>query len=209
MNFEELLKKYLGEDKVAQFLADMTTNKLYLTKEENINKRYSKLKSDLTAKEAEHQQALDLIEQLKASGSQEMQTKIADYEATITKLKNQNKELAKENALKVALLSNKAKADDIDYLLFKLSKDENAVKVNENGEITNVKEIIESMKTSYPSHFDGSVKKKVEVQKLPGDDDDKDTITKEQFDKMGYQEKNKLFKENKDLYDKLSGKGDE
>lgn len=204
---KKLLKQYLGEDeKVTQFMNDMKSNKIYLSREENIDTRYSKLQNDLNTKTSEHQKALDLIEELKATneGNETLQGQIAQYKAKIQELEAKNKEIARDNAIKIALLSNKAKAEDIDYLMYKLSKDEETLKFDENGELTNMAELIDSMKVNYSNHFEVGAKKKVDVQKLPKDDGNDETVTKEQFDKMGYQEKNKLFHENKELFDKLS-----
>lgn len=203
---KELLKTYLLEDdKVSQFMNDMKAKKIFTASEENLDKRYSKLKSEMESKTQEHQEALNLIEQLKQTnaGNEALQTKITEYETTISSLKAKNQELARENSLKVALLSSKAKSDDIDYLMFKLSQDENALKVNENGEVTNVEEAINSLKTNYPSHFEVGAKKKVDVHKLDQDTEKKDTISKEQFDKMGYNQKVELYNTNKELYDQL------
>ena len=41
---KNLLKKYLNDDaKVDEFLNDMKSNKIYLSNEENIDRRYSKI----------------------------------------------------------------------------------------------------------------------------------------------------------------------
>lgn len=203
---KKLLKQYLGDDeKVTQFMNDMKSNKIYLSREENIDTRYSKLQNDLNTKTSEHQQALELIEQLKSTneGNETLQGQIAQYQTKIKELETKNKEIARDNAIKIALLSNKAKAEDIDYLMYKLSKDEEALKFDDNGELTNVNELIDNMKVNYSSHFEVGAKKKVDVQPLPKGDENKETVTKEQFEKMGYQEKNKLFHENRELYDKF------
>lgn len=209
--FKDLLKKYINDEtQIDAFLNDMKSNKIYLSAEENIDKRYGKLKNDYTAKETELANALAQVEQFKHANADvtAVQNQLAQLQADNAKLQADNKQLKQENALKVTLLSGKAKADDIDYLLFKLSKDENAVKYNDDGEITNEKEILDSLKKTYPSHFEGGASKVVDVKNLPDDDNENPTITKERFDKMGYAEKNKLFNENKELYDKLN-KGEE
>ena len=141
---EKLLKEYLADDsKVSEFLEKMKESKIFLSKEENIDTRYTKMKGEYEAEKAEYAKALKLIETLKAQtqGQDALQTQITNYEQEISDLKANNEQLTRENNLKVALLSGKAKAEDIDYLLFKLSKDENAVKYGENGEVSNVNEI--------------------------------------------------------------------
>lgn len=204
---EKLLKEYLVDDsKVSEFLAKMKESKIFLSKEENIDTRYTKMKGEYEAEKAEYAKALKLIDTLKAQtqGQDALQTQITNYEQEISDLKANNKQLTRENNLKVALLSGKAKAEDIDYLLFKLSKDENAVKYGENGEVSNVNEIIDNLKKAYPSHFENGAKKVVEKIDLPNDGDKDVKITKEQFDKMNYNQKNELFHKNEELFNKLA-----
>lgn len=204
---EDLLREYLADDsKVSEFLEKMKKSKIFLSKEENIDTRYTKMKGEYEAEKAEYAKALELIDKLKAQtqGQDALQTQITNYEKEISDLKANNEQLTRENNLKVALLSGKAKAEDIDYLLFKLSKDENAVKYEENGEVSNVNEIIDNLKKAYPSHFENGAKKVVEKIDLPNDGDNDVKITKEQFDKMGYKEKNELFQKNEELFNKLA-----
>lgn len=204
---ENLLKEYLADDsKVSEFLEKMKKNKIFLSKEENIDTRYTKMKGEYEAEKAEYAKALKLIETLKTQiqGQDALQTQIANYEQEISDLKANNEQLTRENNLKVALLSGKAKAEDIDYLLFKLSKDENAVEYGENGEVSNVNEIIDNLKKAYPSHFENGAKKVVEKIDLPNDGDKDVKITKEQFDKMNYNQKNELFHKNEELFNKLA-----
>lgn len=207
MNFNELVKKYVTDDAKSQaFLDEMKASKFYLSSEENLDKRYNKLKSDNDALNAEHTKSLELIEQLKqgSADNQAMQARIAEYEKTIQGLQAEKLELEKDNALKVALLSNKAKGDDIDYLMFKLKNSDKEIKFNDKGEISNINDLMDAMKKSYPSNFEASARKVVEVKDLPDDENQEPKITKELFDKMGYNERNKLFNENKALYDKLN-----
>lgn len=207
MNFNELVKKYVADDAKSQaFLDEMKASKFYLSSEENLDKRYNKLKSDNDALNAEHTKSLELIEQLKqgSADNQAMQARIAEYEKTIQGLQAEKLELEKDNALKVALLSNKAKGDDIDYLMFKLKNSDKEIKFNDKGEISNINDLMDAMKKSYPNNFEASARKVVEVKDLPDDESQEPKITKELFDKMGYNERNKLFNENKALYDKLN-----
>lgn len=208
MNFKDLLKKYVTEDeKVNEFLTAMKENKIFLASEENLDTRYSKLKEQSEAKDAEHQEALNLIEELKQAnvGSEELQTKIAEYEETINTLKAEKVELAKDNALKMMLLSNKAKANDIDYLMFKAKNGEMDIKFDKDGNLTNAEELAEGMKKIYPNNFEASAKKKVDVNILPDDEGGKETITKEQFAKMNYMQRVELLNNDPDVYAELTG----
>ena len=206
---KELLTKHLGDEaKATAFMDEMKQSKIFTASEENMDKRYAKLKGDFDSKTKEHQEALTLIEQLKASsaGNDELLAKINQYETTITNLQAQNAEMQRENAIKMALLAGKAKADDVDYLMFKLKSSDTAVKVNDKGEVTNINDLLEGLKKSYPSHFEGQAKREVEVHELPKDDGDKNTVTSDEFKKMGYEKRVELYNTNRELYNKLTGK---
>ena len=70
-----------------------------------------KLTADLTAKTKEHDEALALIEELKTknAGNEELQKSIADYDAKLAKLAEENEQLRIDKALEIAFLENKAK----------------------------------------------------------------------------------------------------
>lgn len=204
---KNLLKKYLNDDaKVDEFLNDMKSNKIYLSNEENIDRRYSKLQNDYTTKEQELKDALEKIGTFEQSNANvvKIQQQLADAQGEIAKLQGVNKQLTQENALKVALLSNKAKSEDIDYLLFKLSKDENAIKYDDDGNITNVNEVLDGLKKNYPSHFENGSSKKVDVNELPNEDGKGKGITKEEFLKKPYGERVKFAQENPEAFEELS-----
>ena len=62
---------------------------------------------------------------------------------------------------------------------------------------------LKGLKTQFPAQFEISSSKKIDEKKLDKPDDNK-SITKDEFKKMGYQSKLKLFNENPDLYNELS-----
>ena len=213
MEFSELLKKYLGEDeaKNKEFLDEMKNNKMFLSGEENIDVRYNKLKGNFDALTAKDQEAQALIEELKKSSqnSEENQAKIKEYEARINELEKKNEELTIDNAIKFSLLSKGAKASDVDYLIYRAKNGDTELKLDKDGNVKGLDELVDSLKKNYSSNFDEPQKKKIDVKDLPPNDDEgKNTITREQFNKMSYGEKNKLFKENKELYETLQ-KGEE
>lgn len=202
---QDLLKEYLGDDaKVTEFLGKMKEQKIYTSGEENIDTRYQKLKGDFDALNTKNTEAQALIAELKKSnGNNEgLQTKITEYETKIGELEKQNQELKIDNAIKFELLAKGAKADDIDYLMFKI-KQGDEFKLDKEGNVKGLDHAVEDLKKTCQSNFEESTKKKVDVKELPKDDDKKDVITKEQFNKMGYAEKNKLYQENKELYEQL------
>lgn len=174
-----------------------------------INESKSKI-DDLTSQlglaTKEKDEANKLIAELKKSnqGNEELQGKIGTYETQLNELKAENEQLKLDNAIKVELLSAKAKGDDLDYLMFKIKQNNEKLSLNENGELKGFD--VEEIKTAYPSNFEVETKKVVDVNNLPKIDNNDNTVTKEQFEKMGYKERTKLFNENPDVYNELTKK---
>lgn len=212
MTLQEILKAHgVADEAITKIVGDMKQNKIFTASEENLDVRYGKLKTDhdaLVTKDTESQKLIAELQKATA-GQEAVQGKIAEYEATISK---QNEELAKtkvESAVKIALLGAGAKATDIDYLIFKLSSDtEWKAELDDNGNVKGIDDKIKGMKTQFPSQFEASSQKKVEERKLP-EDDHEHTITKEEFNKMGYQGRLKLKQENPEIYAQMTGKSNE
>lgn len=133
--------------------------------------KYDALQEALNAKGTELTNATQIIEDLKKSAHKgdDLTAKIAEFETTI---KNQQKELEKaktESALKIELLSAGAKADDIDYLLFKLGNDSDfKAELDENGKLKGIDEKMKNLKTIYPNQFEAETSKKIDENNLPG-----------------------------------------
>lgn len=149
-------------------------------------------------------EAKQLIEQLKGenANNQDLQAKIEAYENQIQKLQAEAEQAKLENAFKVKLLEAKAKPNDIDYLLFKTKQNNADLKLDEQGNIKGIDDIVSGLKTNYSSNFEAQETKKIEVNTLPRGEDNK--LTKEDFAKMKYNERNALYNENPDLYRELS-----
>ena len=169
--------------------------------------KYSSLETDLAGKTTELTKANELIEELKKSAGKDeaTQQKIATYETEIADLKKENAELKTENALKFALMA--AGAVDVDYLVFK-AKEKGEIKLTEDGKIKGEDDLITGLKTQHPAMFQVSNdnqqnNRKILENNLPNGDNDK-TVTKEQFLKMGFNERMKLKEENPDLFKQLN-----
>lgn len=169
--------------------------------------KYSSLETDLAGKTTELTKANELIEELKKSAGKDeaTQQKIATYETEIADLKKENTELKTENALKFALMA--AGAVDVDYLVFK-AKEKGEIKLTEDGKIKGEDDLITGLKTQHPAMFQVSNgnqqnNRKILENNLPNGDNDK-TVTKEQFLKMGFNERMKLKEENPDLFKQLN-----
>ena len=205
MTLKEILKSQgLTDEQIETVLGEMKQNKIFTAGEENLDIRYSKLKTDHDTLTTQHSEATKLIEELKkgSKGNEELQTKVKDYEAKVAGLQSELEQTKLESAIKVALLS--AKAKDVDYLTFKL-KEKGELKLDEQGNIKGIDDMLAGLKTQFPTQFESESQKKIDENKLPNGDDNK-KISQEDFNKMGYQERLKLFQESPDVYNELSGK---
>lgn len=203
MTFQELLKQQgYNDEQIATLTAGMKENKIYLANEENLDIRYGKLKTEYDGLNKQHADAQALIEQMKAdtAGNADLQAKISNYEAERQTLIAENEKLKIESAVKVGLLE--AGVNDIDYVTFKL-KEKGELSLDENGKIKGWEDKLSGLKTQLPQHFKGSETKKILENKLPEQKNNGSTVTKEQFENMGYKERVKLFEEQPEVYNEL------
>ena len=204
MNISEILKAKGIEDATIQgILDDMKSNKIFTAGEENLDVRYGKLKTDHEGKLAELTEAQNLIAELKKSnkGNESLQSKITDYEAQVAQLQAELEQTKLESAIKVELLASKAL--DVDYLSFKL-KEKGELALDETGKIKGWDDKLAALKTQFPTQFESASRKNILENKLPEDDGSGDSVTKEAFAKMGYQDRLKLFNENPGAYAELA-----
>lgn len=136
-----------------------------------------------------------------------LETDLSGKTTELTKANNLIEELKTENALKFALVA--AGAVDVDYLVFK-AKEKGEIKLGDDGKIKGEDDLISGLKTQHPTMFEASNgnqqqsgNRKILENNLPGGDKDK-TVTKEQFLKMGYNERMKLKEENPELFKQLN-----
>lgn len=206
MTLAELLKAKGIEDKtIAEIQEEMKSNKIFTASEENLDIRYGKLKTQHDGKLAELTEAQNLIAELKKNnaGNEGLQNKITEYEAQIQQLQAQLKETQIEAEVNVALLSAGVKPDDIDYVTFKL-KAKGELEIGEDGKIKGMDDKIAALKTQFPTQFESNSKKNILENKLPDKKDDGSSVSKESFNKMGYQERLELFKANPEAYAELT-----
>ena len=195
MTFKEILVAAgLTEAKADEVLASMKTNKIFTAGEENLDIRYSKLKTDHEAKLKELETATKAIEDLKkASGDNEaLKTKISEYETKVKDLQDKYDAEKLSNAISNALRD--AKGKDIDYLTFKLGKD---LKLNDKGEIEGWSDKLAALKKDHPDQFEpegGNGGKKTVVPNRLKDGDGDHALTREEFLKMSYNERVELYR---------------
>lgn len=207
MTLREILKnKNIEESVVDEILEDMKKNNVFLASEENLDVRYSKLKGEHEALVKKDSESQSLIQELQnaTKGQEDIQSKIVEYES---KIEEQEKLLKKErvnSALKFGLVELGAKSTDVDYLIYKLNNSETDwnPELDENGKVKGLNDKIENLKTQYPNQFQSSTQKKIDEKKIEKGAELE--LTKEDFNKMGYQQRNKLYNENPELYNELA-----
>lgn len=192
MTIQEILKENgLTDEQIKAISEKMKENKIFISSEENLDIRYGKLKTDHEGLTKQYTEAQTLIEELKKSskGNESLQSKVAEYEAKVTKLQ---KELADEklaSAIKVGLLSEKA--TDIDYLTFKL-KEAGELELDDKEQIKGWSEKLDDLKKKFPNQFESSTQKKIEPNKLKVGKEDT-TLTKADVLKKSYSERAELY----------------
>lgn len=202
MTLAELLKSKGIEDSIIEgIIADMKANKIFTASEENLDVRYGKLKTDHEGKLKELTEAQSLIAELKKSsrGNEDLQGKITAYEQQMQQLQAELEQTKLDSAINVGLLAAGVRADDVDYVTFKL-KAKGELALDENGKIKGWEDKVAALKTQLPGQFEGSGSKKYEEHKLPDDQGSGDTLTRESILRKPYAERMKLFGENPEAY---------
>jgi hypothetical protein len=219
----EFLKDILGEELYAQFVAKVNehngneANKDKQVKIGNLGTgeyvgkgKYDALQELVNGKETELKSANELIAELKkgTKGNEELQKKIGDYDAQVAQLQTQLQETKIKSAIKVGLLEEGCA--DVDYVTYKLMESlrekGETLELDENENIKGWNDRISGLKTQLPTQFTSKEggKKEYDVDNLPGGDGGNDTVTKEQFNKMGYNSRVELKNSNPELYAKLA-----
>ena len=202
MNLAEILKANGIDDEVAgKVLADMKANKVFTASEDNLDIRYSKLKNDHTALQqnvSDLQSQIAQFEQLKVQNA----TLVDDANKKLAELEAENTRIKTDYAIERALIE--AKVQDVDYMKYKLKeKHADGFKLDENGKIESISTVLDDLKVQFPNQF-AKTEKKIEEKKLEKTDDNNGGISAEQFSKMNYHERAKLFKENPEQYAELN-----
>lgn len=189
--------KNIGEDVIQSIFADMKTNGIHLSGEENIDIRYGKLKTQHDTVTKERDEARTSLEQLQQA--QQGQEALAQENAA---LKEQLQKVRTKAKAVQGLLEEKV--NDVDYAIFLLEK-EGKLEQDEKGEIKGWAEKMNALKAQKPTLFDQVGKKHILENPLPEHNKDgKPTLSKEEFNKMGYESKVALRQENPTLYAQLT-----
>lgn len=170
--------------------------------------KYDSLNEELTGKQTELDAANELINELKkgTKGNEDLQGKITGYETQVADLQKQLAEAKLKSAVKIALLSEKA--DDIDYITFKLNEklasEGKTLQLDENEKIKGWDDILSGLKTQLPSHFKAKEGGGIEPQPLPkGSDPQKGGMTRAEFMRKPYAERAAFANENPEAYKEI------
>lgn len=205
MTISEILKaKGISEDLIQAIQDEMKANSIYTASEENLDIRHGKTKEKLEAVTKERDEANSLIAELKKTnkGNEDLQQKVAAYETQIATLQAQLEETQIDADVHVELLAAGVKPDDIDYVMYKL-KAKGKLERGDDGKIRDMEDKIAALKTQLPAQFAGEKRKNILENRLPENDNDGPAMTKEQFDKLGYNGKVALRQENPALYNQM------
>ena len=203
MTLAEILKAKGIDDAIIQEVQnEMKSNKIFTASEENLDVRYGKLKTEHDGKIAELTEAQNLIAELKKSnkGNEDLQGKIGAYETQVAQLQSELEQTKLDSAIKVELLSSKAL--DVDYLTFKL-KEKGELALDENGKVKGWDDKLAALKTQFPTQFETVGQKNILENKLPENDPDNKVVTREEFNKMGYNSRVALKQSNPEQYNQL------
>ena len=203
MTLAELLKaKGIDDNTIKAVQEEMKANKIFTSSEENLDVRYGKLKTEHEGVTKQLGEANTLIAELKQSnkGNEGLQQKITDYEGQVAKLQAENEQIRLDSAIKIELLSSKAL--DVDYLTFKL-KEKGELALDENGKIKGWDDKLAGLKTQFPTQFESANARKYEEHRLPDVEPTDKVITKEEFNKMGYNSRVAFKQSNPEQYSQM------
>lgn len=170
--------------------------------------KYEDIVNQLNTKTTELTNANTLIGELKkgTKGNEELQGKITGYETQVADLQKQLHDSEVRYAFEVLLMDSGVKDKEArEFLMFKyekkLKEEGKTLELDDNKHIKGGEDIVSSLKTTNPTSFESSNNNwKPGDNRLPGGDHGPMSVTKEQFLKMGYDERLKLKQENEQLY---------
>lgn len=135
-----------------------------------------------------------------------IQGQIAAHKEQVAQLQAQLLQAKIDSGLKIAFME--AGGTDIDFLIWKAKHDNGGkpLELDDDGKIKGIDDLISGLKTSAPTHFKKAGGVMVEENPLPRVNNNNSVITKEQFDRMGYQSRLKLKQDQPEVYAQMTGK---
>lgn len=155
MPFKELLKSIVGEEQTTAILNGMKEKKIYISSNENVDERYTKLKGQKEDLEQQLATANTTITDLKKAtkGNEDLQKKLTDYESKIQTLQQESeakvRNLTLDHAIDKLLTTNNAK--HVDLLKAQFNRDQ--LEITEDGVIKGLDDQFKAIKESYSDLF--------------------------------------------------------
>ena len=155
MPYKELLKSIVGEEQTTAILNGMKEKKIYISSNENVDERYTKLKGQKEDLEQQLATANTTITDLKKAtkGNEDLQKKLTDYESKIQTLQQESeakvRNLTLDHAIEKLLTTNNAK--HVDLLKAQFNRDQ--LEITEDGVIKGLDDQFKAIKESYSDLF--------------------------------------------------------
>ena len=159
MKLIEILKAQgLSDDQISKITTSMKENKVYETSLENIDERYSKLKTQKDNLIGQLNTANTTIEDLKKNNkdNETLQQTIKDHEITIETLKKDSEVKIRNLTLNNAINSKLAKVDDRYKKLLETQFDREKLTIKEDGTIEGLDEQFKTLSETYSEWFEES-----------------------------------------------------
>lgn len=168
--------------------------------------KHDALQAQFESRGQELTNANNLIAELQkaAKGDEALQQKVTEYQNQAVQLQQKLNDTLIDSGLRIAFME--AGGIDIDYLIYKAKNGEKKPELGEDQKIKGIEDIVSGLKTSSPNQFESGTggRKVLGGKGLPGGDDRPVTVTKEDFAKMGYNDRLKLKQENEQLFRQLA-----
>ncbi|MCC0642656.1 phage scaffolding protein [Clostridioides sp. ZZV14-6150] len=197
---EELLKSLGYQDTdIKNIVEGMKKEKIYTSKEENIDERYNKLKEQKSALEEQIKGANDTISDLKknSKNSEDIEVKVKEWETKYNELDNTSKVKIKNMTIDYAIKSKLSGVNEKYRKLLCKEFDTEKLEVKDTGEIIGLDEQFKNISETYKEWFESSTPSNTGS---PGNFPRKSNVVNNPFIKETFNltEQGKLLKENPD-----------
>ncbi|HFL2477368.1 TPA: phage scaffolding protein [Clostridioides difficile] len=197
---EELLKKLGYQDTdIKNIIEGMKKDKIYTSKEENIDERYNKLKEQKIALEEQIKGANDTISDLKknSKNSEDIETKVKEWENKYNELDSMSRAKIKNMTIDYAINSKLSGVNEKYRKLLCKEFDTSKMEVKDTGEIIGLDEQFKDISETYKEWFESSTPSNTGS---PGNFPRKSNVVNNPFIKETFNltEQGRLLKENPD-----------
>ena len=197
---EELLKKLGYQDTdIKNIIEGMKKDKIYTSREENIDERYNKLKEQKLALEEQIKGANDTISDLKknSKNSEDIEAKVKEWENKYNELDSTSRDKIKNMTIDYAINSKLSGVNEKYRKLLCKEFDTSKMEVKDTGEIIGLDEQFKDISETYKEWFESSTPSNTGS---PGNFPRKSNVVNNPFIKETFNltEQGRLLKENPD-----------